>query len=50
VAAPSPLELTASKKSGKTSVGTIRAGWRSVRRTERRPTNPIWWASSLITP
>ena len=40
VAAPSPLELTASRKSGKTSVGTISAGWRSVRRTERRATKP----------
>ena len=37
VAASSPPALTASRNSGKTTAGTIIAGWRSVRTTERAP-------------
>src|SRR5665811_2131612 len=42
VAASSPALFTASRKSGKAMLGTIIAGWRSVRSTERPASDPTW--------
>jgi hypothetical protein len=41
VAESSPPALIARKSRGKSRAGTIIAGWRNVRRIERRATVPI---------